>query len=1165
MKKQRILSRIGCGFLMVGAMICSPLRMGAQALYGSMYGSVSDASGAAIPGATVTVTDIQKGTQQVVTSGADGSWRVDHLVPDSYKVKVEAKNFSANETSAIDIHADSSQKLDLTLGVEGSATTINVSSEAPVLKVDRADVAETLEQRTLENVPNLTRNFTNFLLLTPGMQHSSFNISGPENPQGGIALNSNGSNYGEQGFILDGTDNRDPVLGIIVINPTLDSISETKVTTQNYDAEFGGAAGGIINVSTKSGGNALHGDAFYFRHSDYFYARNPFTQYQRDAVSNRFIPSELYSQFGGSLSGPIIKDKAFFFVDYQGLRQRLGNTLQQNVPTALVRSTCLAASGNCDLSQYTSGLIYNPVTKTPYSATPGQIPVSALSPQALNLLRLLPAPNANGTSTTNNYVASGNGVLNGDQADVRLDHQLNGKIHLFGRYDYALFRLTGVPVFGRAGGLGFGITNTSGLTTTQNQSATAGMDWALSPSLVTDMRVGFLSYHVAENKYPGQASATDLGIPNLNTTPDSAGAPTFNFNQGGLSNLGNQGCNCPLLQSEQVFQLVNNWTKTIGRHAIKFGADLRYAKNVRDASDYNRSGQFIFDNSTTGINGSTGSDVASFLVGAAAQFQRFDVFINDQYSYQKRFALYAQDSWRATPKLTVNYGVRWDMIFPETVNGLGHGGFASLEAGGIRVAGANGIGTNGGQRMDFTNFAGRLGIAYQVLPNTVIRAGIGQTYDTVGYFGTLFGSVLSHNLPVQGNEDTTFIGNYSANAVAATLASPPVRPNAFTIPSNGIIPFQDKYGQQFRGDRITLPRVDQYNVAVQQQFGSNTTAEVAYVGNIGERVYPGETYGYDLNSPLLPRSAADIAAGNTLRRPYYNKYVGTYEGQTVTCCSNSMTSAQANGRAVYNALQTKLNQRVTHGLSFNANYTWSKASNYANDAAFANYKKYSWGRNDTNRTHIFVLSGVYQLPFGKNQMFLSHANKAVDLIAGGWTLSGQTTWESGRPFTPTYAECGSDQDLDTGYANPGTTSLCRPNGDASAFPLSVGSYDTTTHSRRYFTPVAAMATNGAVSGPFSRPQIGHFGNIGRLSMVGPRDFFADASISKDFPITERFKGQFQFQAFNVFNHAALDIPTSTYGVCVDCSAASQSAAGTITSLEPNSTMRRLQFAARVTF
>ncbi len=1139
-----------------------------QAVYGSLYGTVTDATGAAVPNATVTVTDTQKGTTQTIATGASGSWTADHLVPDTYTVKVEAASFSSSTSQPLDIHADTAQKVDVALTAAGGTQTVNVTTEAPALETDRADVSSILDQRTLSNLPNFTRNFTNFLLLTPGVQHSSFNIAGPENPQGGLALNSNGSNYGEQGFILDGTDNRDPVLGIIVINPTIDSINETKVTTQNYDAELGGAAGGIVSVTTKSGSNALHGDAFFFRHSDAFYARDPFTQYQPDPVTGRLVPGEVYGQFGGSLGGPIKRDKAFFFLDYQGLRNRLGSSLIQNVPTNLVRNTCVTATaGICDLSEYTNQVLYNPLTKVPYGA-PGQLPVAALSPQAQNLLRLLPAPNAPGQGINNNYVGSGNGIENSDQADARLDGQVHQNLHAFGRYDYALFRLVGVPIFGAAGGNGFGLGGTTGNTVTQNQSATLGFDYPVRPSLLTDVRLGFLSYHVSENKYPGLTSATALGIPNLNTLPDTAGAPSFAFNQGTVSSLGNQSCNCPLIESEQVFQLTNNWTKLIGNHAVKAGADLRYAKNVRDASDFNRSGQFVFDNSTTGFsNGanvlSTGSDLASFLVGYAATFQRFDVYINNQYNYQKRLAFYLQDTWRGSPRLTLNYGVRWDIIYPETVNGLGHGGFASIPSGGILVAGAAGIGTNGNQRMDYTNLAGRLGIAYQVNSGLVLRAGVGQTYDTVGYFGALFGSVLSHNLPVQADENVSRIGNYSAGAYATTLGDPPVRPGAPTIPANGIIPFQDAYGQTFRPDRITLPRVDQYNVALQQQVGPTINFEIAYVGNIGERVYPGETFGYDLNEPRLPANQAELAAGNTLRRPYYNYFIGTYEGQPTVCCSNSMTSAAPSGHAIYNALQAKIDKRLSNGLTFDTNYSWSKAENYANDAAFTDYKRYSWGRNDTNREHIFVFSSVYALPFGKQGKFFTDSGRLVNSLIGGISLAGQATWESGRPFTPTYQECGSDEDLDTNFGGPGITSDCRPDGNPRDFPVSASSLNTANHARTFFTPVAPLATAGAAFGPFSRPAFGTFGSSGRNSLTGPRDFFSDVSFIKDIPVTERVQGQFQFQAFNVFNHPELDLPTSSNSRCIDCTLTQ--GAGVITSLEPNSTMRRLQFAARITF
>ncbi|HTH54126.1 MAG TPA: carboxypeptidase regulatory-like domain-containing protein [Edaphobacter sp.] len=1157
---------------LVAAVVCflltGPRGVRAQAVYGSLYGTVTDTSGAVVKDATVTVTNAGKGITQTAQTNESGAWTVTHLIPDTYDVKVEAPTFTATESKGIIVHADASQLVDIQLGV-GATTTVNVSAnEIPALKTDRADVSQILDERAVQNLPNLNRNFTQFTLLTPGVQHSTFNINGPENPQGTTSVTTNGSSYGVQGWLLDGTDNREPVLGIIVINPTLDSVGEMKVTSSNYDAEFGGAVGGIVSAQTKSGGNQFHGDAFFYRRSGEQLARNPFTQSTPDPVTGRYIPGQVFGQFGGSLSGPIIKDRTFFFMDYQGTRQRLGASQLLSVPTLQARSTCIDQNSGtaCDLSQYLGA---QPVYNHPTGAGgPGQqyasnaIPRSAITPQAINLLKLLPAPNTNGTAIANNYAASGNGSSDADQADIRLDHQVTGKIHAFGRYDYAIFRLFGNSAFGPGGGPGFGIGGTTGRSTVQNQSAALGMDWAVSPTLLTDVRFGFLSYHVSENKLTaGQTPAQNAGIPNLNTAPDSSGLPNFTMTDT-ISNFGNQGCNCPLLESEQVFQLANNWTKILGNHTIKFGGDIRYALNLRNASDNDRAGVLNFASASTAAGpldpvASSGNALASLLFGQVARFQRFDVYSQDASNRQKRGAFYAQDSWRVTNKLQINYGLRWDIIFPETVNSPANGGFADINAGGIRVAGVSGTGTNGGQEMDFQNLAGRFGFAYQLHPNTVIRGGFGQVYDSVGFFGTLFGSVLTHNLPVLNNEDqgsTSTTGGYYA-----TLTTLPAKPAAPTVPANGIIPFSNNVSPQFRGSRIQLPKVDQWNLTIQQQFSNSLTAEVAYVGNHAERIYPGETYGFDFNAPTLPTSPSQL--GNVAaRRPYFNKFTGVYQGVPTICCSNGLTSAAPAANANYHALQTKLEKRFSNGLQFNANYTWSKAMNYANDAVFANYPNLSYGRNDTNRTNVFVMSGLYTLPFGRNRMFASDVNRVVDYAIGGWTLTGSTIWESGRPFTPTYGECGADQDLDNNFGGPGVTSDCRPNGNGGSFPTAVGSLNPVTHSRQYFTPVAAL-TPGGTSGVFSRPAFGTIGNIGRNSLVGPRDYYADAALIKDIPITERVKAQFQFQAFNIFNHAALDIPTASNARCIDCT----TGGGVITSLEGNSSMRQLQFVGRITF
>lgn len=1133
------------------------IQVHAQAVFGSIVGTVTDPSGAAIPNATIVITDTSKGTSQTVQSNASGNYTASRLIPDSYTVKATAQGFSPAEADNVAVAADTSPQVNLVFQAAGASQTVTVTAEAAALQTDRADVGTVLDNRQLQDLPNQNRNFTSFALLTPGVQRGSFNIAPTENPQGTQSLEVNGSNYGSLGYLLDGTDNREPIDGIIVVNPTLDSVSESKVDTENFPAEFGGAIAGFVSAQTRSGGNEIHGDLFEFRRSAALEARDPFTQSQPDAVTGKYIPGSLYNQFGGSIGGPILKDKAFFFGDYQGTRQKIGTSLQQNVPTALVRSTCLnTASATCDLSQYGGTVISNALVTT----------------QGRALLSQLPAPNAGAaTATTNNYDGSGSGNNNGDQADLRIDDQVTGPLHAFARYDYSRFTLFGAPVFGAAGGEGFGLGNTTGTDTVQNQSAATGFDYAISSTLLTDFRFGFLDYHVSENKFDaGTAPATALGLPNLNTgSADTSGSPSFNVVDGSVSNFGDQFCNCPLQESEQVFQVANNWTKTFGNHSVRFGGDVRYALNLRNASDYNRSGNLYFNQST-----GAGSGLAAILEGQVAQFQRFDVYSQTASNRQKRGAFYAQDSWRVTPKLTVNYGVRWDIIFPETVNSPGNGGFTDLQNGVIRVAGIGGIGTNGNQNVDLLNLGGRFGFAYQVRNGTVIRGAIGQVYDDVGFFGTIFGSALTHNIPVVNAEN---VGSSSNTTAVYSYATLPKQSPQLPIPTNGLIPVLNGIGYSVRGNTLLLPKVDQFNVSLQQQISQQMTFTLAYIGNIGERVYPSETAGYNINQPVLPAATTDPAvqalelASRDARRPYYNRFTNLYNGGVQQCCSQDINSLLPSARETYNAFQVTLEQKFAHGFQLLADYTWSRALNYG-ATYFANNPSVEKGPSDTNRNQLFVLSGLYELPFGEGKLIGNTSNRWINYGIGGWQLAGTTTWESGLPFTPTYNECGSDEDIDTNSSSPGTSSDCRPDkastGADQGFVTSASSYDPVGRSRRIFTPVAPLATNGAQSGPFVRPAFGSFGNIGRDSFHGPTDYFADASLFKNFTVTERVKGQFQFQAFNVFNHVPLGLPSASNARCVDCTTGDS---GLITSVDSALSssgqpyMRQLQFGARFTF
>lgn len=1153
----------------------------AQAVFGSITGTITDPTGAVIPNATLTVTDVNKGISQTVSTNASGNFEVTRLIPDTYVVKVTATGFAPAQSAPVAIFANQTQQVNLTLHAgRAAAATVTVTAAAPPLETSRAEVAETLDTQQVNTIPNINRNASQLELLIPGMQRASFSNAPTENPQGTQAVESNGSNFGELGWQLDGTDNREPVLGDIVINPPVDSLSEMHIITEDYPAEFGGAVGGIVVAETKSGGNQLHGDAFEFRRSGEFMARDPFTQYPGVP-----FPGQLYNQFGGSVGGPIRKNHEFFFLDYQGTRQRLGQSLTESVPTTLVRSTCLTGPGPCDLSQYGTafrdpgtGMIYN---------DPHAIPDSALTSQGIALLSTLPAPNSGPAgATTNNFVASGNGTYNGDQADLRLDAQLRPSLHAFGRYDYALYTLHGAAVFGPAGGNGFGLGNTTGNDEGQNQSVAAGFDWALHPDLLTDLRFGFLDYHVSNNKLTtGTTPAAAIGLPNLNTgAADTTGSPTYNIEDSSISSFGNQECNCPLLESEQVFQLADNWTLLRGNHTIRFGADLRYAKNFRNASDYNRAGQLGFGSGSTAVPGSsasTGSGIASVLFGYVDTFQRYDVYVLGT-SYQKRGAFYAEDSWRLRPNLTLNYGVRWDIVFPETVNGPGNGGFTDLTNGVIRVAGIGPYGTNGGANVDLTNVGGHLGIAWQPRSGTVFRAAGAQIFDDEGFYGTIFGSALTHNIPVYIDEDVTS-GN-SAGGYQYAYATLPAKPAELPIPSSGLIPIPNGYNAQWRPNTLLLPKVDQWNVSWQQQITGAMTFTLAYVGNVVERTYPGETYGFSANEPALPTTPADLTATDPTtptpctpgsaagcsrdqRRPYYDRFNTPYNGTVVNCCTQDITSLFPAARANYNSMQATVQQRLAHGFNILANYTWSHALNYGT-TYFAQDPVVEYGPNDTNRNQLFTLSGFWQLPVGRGQIFLGHSNRALDAVIGGWELAGDTTWESGLPFTPTYAECGDDQDIDNNFASPGTSSDCRPNTTGGTLPTSVGSLDPVTHARRYFTPVAPLASHGSVSGPFARPTFGTFGDIGRNSMRGPSEYFADASLLKSFSLGERVKAQAQFQVYNLFNHTPLGLPSATDARCIDCTTGET---GFITEVDPAVSgtglpyMRTLQFGARFEF
>jgi hypothetical protein len=1225
--------------LAVVFLLSSPTAKG-QAVYGSIIGTVTDAQGAAVPGAKVTVTSVTKGSTQEATTNEDGNYTVTHLIPDTYSVRVEAASFKGYDQSNVEVSADSVVKVDAQMQLGAVSETVSVTTEVAQLKTESKDVAIEFNSRYVEQLPILNRNFTNFELLSPGTQKLvGWSHAATENPQGGQQIFVNGQHFSGTAFELDGTDNQDPILGIIVVNPNLDAIQESKIALQNYDAEFGKAVAGIVTVQTKSGTNELHGSGFYdYRGSDQ-QARDPFTQFGT-------LPNASYKDFGVAVGGPIIKDKLFIFGDYQGTRQVSGITNQLTVPTAEVLATCNPATnttGFCDLSQYLSpkinggGQIFNPNTgnpltgagRTPYANN--MIPIGQISQAAGNILALFPTPLVTDPTSanflSNNYDASGSGTYNQNAMDVRVDYAAPHGFQIFGRFSLDYFNLAGLGSLGDLGAVGFGPGGLNGTSTVHNYSLATGFDKALGTTWLTDLRFGYFKYN-PQTAYSDASSEpmNAFGIPGLNLGTASTGGlssffPTINganntnAQQEGLPNFGdglNVGrCNCPLTESEQQFQVVNNWTKIKGNHTIKFGADIRYAENLRVPSDANRTGELNFDQLGTGNAGAGGLVLGTFLLGQVNEFQRFVSSSLTAAERQKRFFFYGQDTWRVTPKLTLLYGLRWEIYAPESVNGKGNGGFANLDQGVIRVAGYGNVGLNGNIDNTYKAFAPRVGIAYQFDPKTVVRIGYGRSFD-IGVFGSNFGHVVTQNLPVLANQTVT---NSSQNVLATNNVSPVFTfaqgAPAFNfdsvisqISAAGTLPLLGPDGtssSRIRPEVQRLPTLDAWNATIQRQITPSINVEVSYIGNKGTHVFAGTGPSYNPNEPavgggtdivtcagtaavpLEPCAANNFAAFQPQadRRHFFQggvpafTYPGYFTpptptnpgGLPLTCCAVDLTYFGNDASSNYNALQVKVEKRFTQGLQFLAHYTYSHANAF-DSTYYSVDPRYAYGPDPFSRNNVFVVSTVYELPVGRGKKFLGNINRWEDFAIGGWQISNTLNWSGGLPYTPSIGEC-------SGFINDGS-GPCRPNQTAgfSTGPRMIGGVPFE------FTPVAPLTYNlttadvgldscsfaRPVSGPFSLPACGTIGDAKFNSLRGPHAFFDDMSVSKNFNITERVVAQFRFDAFNVFNHVNYGFNANQGNTCIDCASGGQ-----ITDIEGDSSpgsptgMRQLQFGVRVTF
>ena len=1170
-----------------------PAQSFGQVTTGTINGTVTDPQGAAVANATVTVIDTAKGTSDTTTTNDSGNYTVTHLIPDPYTVKVEVQGFKTAQQTGVSVVADATKRVDVQLQLGSTSETLEVTAAVPQLQTDNPDVGITYNERYVSDLPILNRNFTTFELLSPGTQKlAGWNHAATENPQGGQQIMVQGQHFSGTGFQLDGTDNQDPILGIIVINPNLDAITQTTVGSQFYDAEQGKAVAGLVTAQTKSGTNQFHGSGFWFRRTDANLARDPFTQYAKNPLTGRYIPPDKWNQYGGTIGGPIIKNKLFFFGDYQGTKETTGVTNLLTVPTSQVLSTCTQAVGFCNLSQYLSGQIggggqiYQPNPnnqngfKGATAVANNMIPVADLSPQAVNVLKLFPQPT--NSQLLGNYVAAGSGSFKQNAFDSRIDYTLNQTNNIYGRFSLAYFNLTGNPSLGALGGIGFGPgPGLAGSSNVHNYSLASGWTHTFSPSLLMDVHFGWFKYNPQTAFWDqGTTPMTNFGIPGLNlpSQPFATSGLSY-FQLGGNNQQGNNGpsdfgnglgvqrCNCPLTERENQYQWVANITKIRGNHTIKFGGDFRYATNLRVPSDQNRAGQLQFDQNGTSNGGSGGLALATFLYGDVTQFQRYASTSLNATEHQYRFFTYGQDTWRVTPKLTVSYGLRWELYTPEGVNGKQNGGFCNIIQGTCRVAGIGPYGLNGNISNQLYDFAPRFGVAYQIYDKTVIRAGFGVSYD-IGVFGSNFGHTVTQNLPVlvaQQVNASTFNGNSNSQgyAPAFTLGPPtgymatlgltnqPPAPNFCTpVPNSGVLPLQGCTGQtapRVRPLSQVVPYIYAYNLSVQQQLDKATTLTISYVGNLGRHGFVGDGPNYNVNQPQL----------NGVR-PLQNKF--TYPGYTnpdgsiLTCCGQDIGNYFGNdANSNYNALQAVLERQFTNGLQFVTHFTWSRSLHYDSNY-YVDVPRVAYGPYDQNRTLVWVFNGVYDLPFGHGKKYASNVSSGWNYVIGGWQITDTTNWSSGLPWTPALNNCGSEINGEA---------PCRPSKGVGSFKTGASGFDPINHLVRFFTPTT-------VGGAFIDPGRNTIGNVGFDSYWGPRAFTDDMSIAKNFQITERFRLQFRMNAYNIFNHPALNFSNtqSGGGTCVasgpntgNCGANN----GTINDILFGTTMRQLEFGLHLFF
>lgn len=1081
--------------------ICVGMLEAQTAVTGAIAGSVTDPSNAAVSGATVVATNTATGVSDQILTNPSGLYRFPSVVPGIYTISVKKDGFQQFIKEGITVEAGTVVPIDVTLPVGATTSTVIVSGQAPILQTDTVEVSQTIMANQINDLPTFGNNITRLTLLAPGVSMASGQLDlHPENSGEDFNVNINGGQPGNNGHILDGVDNTEVIQGYSLLVPTNASVQEVKFTTSNYDAEYGSVSGGVFQTTTKSGTNTFHGSAFEYYRTAGFFAADSFSQ-------PNGAPGNVWNQFGGSVGGPIKKDKLFFFSDYQGMRNNLSTSSLYTSPIAAFRSgdfSSIAATNP----------IYDPTTGNPDGTGRTQfpnniIPANRISPATVNLLALLPAP-TDPSVADNNYTISRPGIFDQNQVDARVDLFASPKNLVFGKFSYFHAHFLTQNVFGVEGGgppLG-GIPN-SGDSTDDVYSAMVNYQRTFSPSLQQDFRFAFSRIVISELQLDaGQDLATQVGIPNINLgTIYTDGLPTLNVD-GPTSAFTMGDIGLPFFEHETNLEFYDTWAKTWRRHAFKFGGDFKKFYGIR--SDVSGRGSFDFSQNITGDPAvpNSGLGMASFLLGLSDNYGRLITLVQPQ-EKQWRLTFFGEDTWKVTPNITLLLGLRWDYTTPiYTPDGQSVGNL-DLNTGNVLLT--NLAGKYAGVTTLKTEFSPRVGMSYKVSKDTVVRGGYGRSYFLNPY-GASFGTE-GCCWPIKQSQAFTPANPYGA--LPFTLDQGPGLPSTLPpYPSNGMIPLPNGFFQYFPGTG-DYPHSynDAWNVTVEQLFPHDVAFTLAYLGNIGRHLWDN----VDVNAPIPGPGPFDP------RRPYFSKFGWTTgEGQR-----NNKLAGYPDFRSNYNSLQATIQKRFGGGINLLSNFTWAKS---LDEGTFGPQNQFdfasNYGNSDAVRPFSWVTAAIWQLPFGHGRPFASNLSRPAQAIVGGWTLSGIYNFEGGLFFTPTLAN----------NASLNSTIGLRPNRIRSG-------QVSNPNRNEWFDPTA-----------FTVPALYVYGDSGRNIIVGPRFSSADLSLQKAFAFTEKVNLELKWDAFNAFNHTNLSNPNSS----VDTSTAGQ-----ITGIVDF--RRRMQIGAQLTF